>query len=278
MLKDTSLSFIGTGIMAEAMIKGLLAQELVSPEQIIGADPHSERGAELHQRYGIRVTTNNAEAADFGDVVVLSVKPQVLPHVMPEMLGHLGRHSLVLSIVAGARISAIRHGTGHPIIVRCMPNTPAQVGKGMTVWTATPAVQPRQKQQAQAILRALGQELYVEDEGYLDMATALSGTGPAYVFLFMEALIDAGVHMGFSRKVAEQLVLQTMEGAVEIAKQSDLHPAQLRNMVTSPGGTSAEALYELEKGALRTILSKAVWAAYRKSKYLGDLTESAEDK
>ncbi|MCS6843691.1 MAG: pyrroline-5-carboxylate reductase [Caldilineales bacterium] len=277
MLNDIHLSFIGTGVMAEAMIKGLLHKELISPDRIMGSDPHGQRGEEMRRRYGICVTRSNSEAADFGDVVVLSVKPQVLPHVMPELLGHLSRQSLVLSIVAGARISAIRHGTGHPAIVRSMPNTPAQVGKGMTVWTATPAVQPRQREQTRAILSALGAELYVEDESYLDMATALSGTGPAYVFLFMEALIDAGVHLGFPRKVAEQLVLQTMEGAVEIAKQSDLHPAQLRNMVTSPGGTSAEALYELEKGAMRTVLSKAVWAAYRKSKYLGDLTEKVED-
>lgn len=277
MLNDIRLSFIGTGVMAEAMIKGLLSRELISPDRIMGSDPHGQRGEELRRRYGICVTTSNSEAADFGDVVVLSVKPQVLPHVMPELLGHLSRQALVLSIVAGARISAIRHGTGHPAIVRSMPNTPAQVGKGMTVWTATPAVQPRQREQTRAILGALGAELYVEDESYLDMATALSGTGPAYVFLFMEALIDAGVHLGFPRKVAEQLVLQTMEGAVEIAKQSNLHPAQLRNMVTSPGGTSAEALYELEKGSMRTVLSKAVWAAYRKSKYLGDLTEKAEE-
>ena len=273
MLQDTKLALIGAGIMAEAMIKGLVTQGLVSPEHIIGSDPHLARGQELHVQYGIRFTADNHEAADFGEIVVLSVKPQVLPHVLAELRGHLSRSSLILSIVAGARISSLLYTTGHPAIVRCMPNTPAQVGKGMTVWTATPQVNQRQREQAQAMLRALGDELFVDDEGYLDMATALSGTGPAYVFLFMEALIDAGVHMGFSRKVAEQLVLQTMEGAVEIARQSDLHPAELRNMVTSPGGTSAEALYELEKGALRTILSKAVWAAYRKSKYLGDLSE-----
>lgn len=273
MLQDTKLTFIGTGVMAEAMIKGLVTQGLVGPDHIIGSDPHVERGQELHAQYGIHFTADNHEAADFGEIVVLSVKPQVLPHVLPELRGHLSRSALILSIVAGARISSILYNTGHPAIVRCMPNTPAQVGKGMTVWTATPQVNQRQREQAQAMLRALGDELFVDDEGYLDMATALSGTGPAYVFLFMEALIDAGVHMGFSRKVAEQLVLQTMEGSVEIARQADLHPAQLRNMVTSPGGTSAEALYELEKGALRTILSKAVWAAYRKSKYLGDLSE-----
>ena len=247
-----------------------------SPDRIIGSDPHAVRGQELVERYGIHFTADNREAADFGEVVIFSVKPQVMPHVMPDLRGHLSRNAMILSIVAGARISSIVRGTGHPAIVRSMPNTPAQVGKGMTVWTATPQVSAKQREQTKIMLRALGDELFVDDESYLDMATALSGTGPAYVFLFMEALIDAGVHLGFSRKVAEQLVLQTMEGAVEIAKQSDLHPAQLRNMVTSPGGTSAEALYELEKGALRTILSKAVWAAYRKSKYLGDLSEKTE--
>jgi pyrroline-5-carboxylate reductase len=275
-LQDTTLTFVGAGVMAEAMIKGILAQGLIEPDRVMTSDPHQPRGQELVERYGVQFVTDNRTAADFGEIVVLSVKPQVLPAVMPDLRGHLGRSALLLSIVAGARISSILHGTGHPAIVRCMPNTPAQVGKGMTVWTATPQVSQRQRQQTQTIWSALGEELFVDDESYLDMATALSGTGPAYVFLFMEALIDAGVHMGFSRRVSEQLVLQTMEGAVEIARQSSLHQAELRNMVTSPGGTSAEALYELEKGSLRTVISKAVWAAYRKSKYLGDLSEKAE--
>ena len=273
MLQDTKLAFIGTGIMAEAMIKGLITPDLVEPGNIIGSDPHAARGQQLRERYGIHFTGDNHAAADFADIVVLSIKPQVLTHVLPELRGHISRSALLLSIVAGARINSILASTGHPAIVRCMPNTPAQVGQGMTVWTATPQVSARQREQAQTMLAALGEELYMEDEGYLDMATALSGTGPAYVFLFMEALIDAGVHMGFSRKVAERLVLQTMAGSLEIARQAELHPAQLRNMVTSPGGTSAEAIYEMEKGGLRTIMSKAVWAAYRKSKLLGDMSE-----
>ncbi len=277
MLHDKTLTFIGTGTMAEAMIKGILAQDLIEPERIMGSDPRVERGQQLGAQYGIQVTADNSKAADFGEVVVLSVKPQVLAAVTPDLRGHLGRSTLLLSIVAGARISSILYGTGHPAIVRCMPNTPAQVGKGMSVWTATPEVSEEQRAQAQVILSALGEELFVADEGYLDMATALSGTGPAYVFLFMEALIDAGVHMGFSRRVAQKLVLQTVEGSVEMARQSPLHPAELRNNVTSPGGTSAEALYELEKGGMRTILSKAIWAAYRKSKYLGDLSEELEN-
>ena len=273
MLKDTPIAFIGSGMMAESMIKGMLNQGLVEPQGIMASGPRPERAAELVSRYGIQATTDNRAAADFAEIVVLGVKPQVLPHLLPELRGHLSRSSLILSILAGVRISSLLFGTGHPAIVRCMPNTPAQVGLGMTVWTATERVSPQQREQAQMILKALGETLFMDNEDYLDMATALSGTGPAYIFLFMEALIDAGVHLGFSRKVAQQLVLQTMAGSVEIARQSDLHPAQLRNMVTSPGGTSAEALYELEKGGLRTILSKAVSAAYRKSKYLGDLSE-----
>jgi len=272
-LENTSLAFIGSGIMAEAMINGLLHKGLVAPSAITASDPRAERGQELASRYGVGHTTDNAQAASQAQVVVLSVKPQVLPAVLTGLHGRLRPEALVLSIVAGARIQTIAKGLGHDRIVRVMPNTPAQIGEGMSVWMSTPAVDERQREQARAILQALGEELSVDDEDYLDMATALSGTGPAYVFLFMEALIDAGVHMGFSRRVAQQLVLQTLRGSVAFAQQSNLHPAQLRNMVTSPGGTSAEALYQLEKGGLRTVLSRAVWAAYQKSRYLGGLTD-----
>jgi len=258
------------------MIHGLVSKGFIDPQRIIASDPRPERGEELAQRYGVNFTTDNVEAAQGGDVVVLSVKPQILPAVLPELRGHLRPEALVLSIVAGARIRAIGRGLRHSAIVRAMPNTPAQVGQGISVWTTTEETTETQKGQARQILQALGEEIYVEDEGYLDMATALSGTGPAYIFLVMEALIDAGVHLGFERRLAEQLVLQTMAGSVAFARQSALHPAKLRNMVTSPGGTSAEALYQLEKGGLRTMLSRAVWAAYQKSKYLGDLSEARE--
>ncbi len=259
--------------MAEAMIKGLLDRDMIAPDRVCASGPRPERGAYLCERYGIGVTTDNAAAVREADVVVLGVKPQVLPHVEPELRGCIRDDALVLSIIAGARLSSLGRGLGHPALVRAMPNTPARIGEGMTVWTATPAVSPAQREQARAMLVALGEELYVEDEGYLDMATALSGTGPAYTFLVMEALIDAGVHMGFSRHVSEKLVMQTMRGSVDFAQQSGKHPAELRNQVTSPGGTSAEAIYHLEKGGLRTVLSRAVWAAYQKSKYLGDLSE-----
>jgi pyrroline-5-carboxylate reductase len=273
MLTDTSLSFIGAGAMAEAMIRGILSHKLIEPHQITASDPRSERGQELHGGYGIHTTTDNCAAVRAAKIVILSTKPQVLPQVLAELAGVAAPDTLVISIVAGMPISVIYRALAIEAIVRAMPNTPAQVGLGMTVWTATPAVTDAAAQQVSAILGALGRELRMGDEGYLDMATALSGTGPAYVFLFMEALIDAGVHMGFSRRVAQELVLQTIEGSVAMARETGLHPTELRNRVTSPGGTSAEALYQLEKGGLRTVISKAVWAAYQKSKMLGELAE-----
>jgi len=272
MLKETQIVFIGSGVMAEAMIKGLVGQGLMPAQNIIASGPRPERGAELSERYGIQVTEDNVTAADERDIVVLSVKPQFLDEVLGELCcGAIRPDALVLSIVAGATIGRIAAGLNHQAIVRVMPNTPAQVGMGMSVWTATPETNAAQREQARTILAALGEELYMDHEDYLDMATALSGTGPAYVFLVMEALIDAGVHMGFSRRVSEQLVMQTMRGSLEFARASQRHPVELRNMVTSPGGTSAEALYQLEKGGLRTVISKAVWAAYQKSRYLGGL-------
>jgi pyrroline-5-carboxylate reductase len=256
--------------MAEAMIKVILDKALIPPHQITGSGPREERGQELRDRYGIETTTDNREVARKADIVVLSVKPQVLPAVLTELQGCILPEALVLSILAGRTMATIAAGLEHAAIVRAMPNTPAQIGEGMTVWTATPEVNQRQQAQAQAILRAMGQEIYVAEEKALDMATAVSGTGPTYVFLMMEAMIDAAVHMGFSRRVAKVLVIQTVLGSALFALQSSKHLAELRNMVTSPGGTSADAIYQLEKGSLRTILSKAIWAAYQKSLLLGE--------
>ena len=268
-LENMTVAFIGSGAMGEAMMKGMLNKKLVSPQQIIAADVHEPRVRELAERYGVRATTSNVEAAQSADILVLSIKPQVLSQVMPEMRRATHSVKLILSIIAGQTIRTIVDGFANSSVVRSMPNTPAQIGQGITVWTATPEVPAAQRQQAEALLGALGEQLYVDDERYLDMATALSGTGPAYVFMFMEALIDGGVHMGFSRRDAERLVLQTMRGSVEYAAASGLHPAQLRNQVTSPGGTSAEAIYYLEKGGLRTMISRAIWAAYQRSVSLG---------
>lgn len=269
MLQDVRIAFIGPGAMAEAMIRGVVVGELVSPAQVIAAGPRSARLEELQNKYGIHMATDNVTAAQGADVVVLAVKPQMMNPVMQGLKGHIRSGALVLSVIAGARLQTIENGLQHHAIVRSMPNTPAMIGEGMTVWTASPSVTMAQRAHAQAILAALGQEIFVEEEDYLDMATALSGNGPAYVFLFMEAMVDAGVHLGFPRYIAEKLVMQTVKGAVAYAAQTPQHLARLRNQVTSPGGTSAEALYYLEKAGFRTALSRAIWAAYQRSSQLG---------
>lgn len=265
---DKKIAFIGPGVMAEAIITGLLRKKLAKPENIIASGPREERGTELNKKYKIKTITDNASAASQADVVVLSVKPQRLSEVM-KGLYKIRPDALVLSIVAGASIQKISRTLKHQAVVRSMPNTPGQIGEGITVWTASARTSKEQREMAQQILGALGEEVFVEDESYLDMATALSGTGPAYIFLFTEALIDAGVHMGFPRRIAEQLVLQTIKGSVSYYHQAERHPATLRNQVTSPGGTSAEALYYLEKAGFRTAISRAVWAAYQRSLELG---------
>lgn len=265
---DKKITFIGPGVMAEAMIAGLIRQELANPENLLAAGPREDRGAELQKKYGIQTTTDNAAAASEADVVVLSVKPQRLTEVMTGLY-KIRKEALVLSIIAGASIQKISKTLKHEAVVRSMPNTPGQIGEGITVWAASKGTSDEQREMARQILGALGEEVFVEDEGYLDMATALSGTGPAYVFLFTEALIDAGVHMGFPRRIAEQLVLKTIRGSVDYYYQAQRHPATLRNQVTSPGGTSAAALYYLEKAGFRTAISRAVWAAYQRSLELG---------
>lgn len=272
-LRERTLAFIGGGTMAEAMVRGLLERHLVPPRRIVVTGPRRERRAELTKVFGVRAIASNVDAAKEAHVVVISVKPQVLPTILRDLHGKLRDEQLVLSIVAGASLGTLTTGLGHAAVVRSMPNTPAQVSMGITVWCATPSVDADRRDQARAILSALGEEVFVEDEDLVDMATAVSGTGPTYVFLLMEALVDAAVHLGFSRRVAEQLVLQTVEGSAQFARKSGRHLAELRNMVTSPGGTSAAAIYQLEKGTLRTVLSKAVYAAYQRTRELGALAE-----
>jgi pyrroline-5-carboxylate reductase len=260
--------------MAEAMIAGLLRGKQVAPNRIIASHPRADRRRELIASYGISTVEDNASAVEKADVVVLAIKPQMLGRVGREIAPALKRGKLVISIIAGATTTALANALGHDQIVRSMPNTPAQLGRGMTVWYAMPKVTKTQRDQARVLLGSLGVQLEVDDEKLVAMATAVSGTGPTYVFLVMEALIDAAVHLGFPRHIAHDLVIETLEGSTLFAKSSGMHPAQLRNMVTSPGGTSAAALHELESGRLRTVLSEAVWAAYRRTEELGRTLET----
>ena len=268
-LKNMRFAFIGSGTMAEAMISALLNKNLAIPANINASGPRVERGKALESKYGVIPYIDNHSAVSQVDVVALCVKPQKLNSVLKTLNGSIKSSALVISIIAGATIEKISTGLDHNQVVRAMPNTPAQIGAGITVWTASENVSKIQLEQTRQILSALGEEIFLKDEINLDMATALSGTGPAYVYLFMEALIDSGVHLGFSRRVAEQLVIKTIRGSIDFYLKSDLHLSALRNAVTSPGGTSAEAIYFLEKAGFRTAISRAVWAAYERTLELG---------
>ena len=263
------VAFIGSGNMGEAMIAAMVSGGMTSPDAVRACDIDETRRTAIEGRYGVRCTADAAAASDGCDVVVLSIKPQVLPDVLKELKGALKPEQLVVSIVAGARLDTIVKGLGHDRVVRVMPNTPAQVGQGMSVWTATSAVSAEQKDQARALLTAMGREIYFADEKFIDMATAISGSGPAYVFLVMEALTDAAVHIGLPRDAAMELVTQTVLGSAHLALESGKHPAELKNAVTSPGGTTAEGLLCLEEGGVRAIIAQAVIAAHDKATALG---------
>ena len=264
-LRAARIGIVGTGVMAEAMLAGLLGQELVDPRNVVASHPRAERREQLEHTHGVRTTVDNATAARGADILLLAVKPQMLAAVADELRGQLPADQVVISVIAGASTRALGTSLEHPAIVRSMPNTPAQIGQGVTVWFATDSVDAQGKVRTRAVLSALGREFEVHDERQVAMATAVSGTGPTYIFLFIEALTDAAVHLGFPRHVARELVLDTMQGSAAFALASGKHVAQLRDMVTSPGGTSAAALYQLEKGRLRTVVSDAVWAAFERT-------------
>lgn len=268
-LENKIMAFIGAGVMAEAMIQGLLNKRLLPPQNIIAADPFETRGQQLYERYGLQFTTDNATAVQRADIVVLSTKPQVMPLVLTDIHQQMAENTLILSVAAGIKLQMIIAGTGRSHVVRAIPNTPAQIGQGMTVWVPAPDISAEEQTLTKQILGAMGEDLQVNDEKYIDMATAINGSGPAYIFLIMEAMIDAGVHMGFSRQDAQKLVQQTLLGSVAYAIDSGKHPAELRNQVTSPGGTTAAALSEMERGGLRTVLADGIWAAYNRSRTLG---------
>ena len=263
------ISFIGGGVMAEAMIKGILQAGLANPQDVRVGEPVEERRHHLTETYGLSALSTNREVLDGAGLVVLSVKPQSLTEVMADLGPGLNSGHVVLSIIAGARIDTLIRGLGHPAVVRVMPNTPGQIGAGMTVWTAAYEVSEAARNTSRDILRTLGEELYVPDEKLVDMATAVSASGPAYVFLFIEAMIDAGVYLGMPRDMARKLVLQTVAGSTKLVQETGRHPAELKDLVTSPGGTTAEALLVFESNGFKGTIIEAIAAAYEKSRALG---------
>lgn len=269
MLENSKIAIIGFGVMGKAIVSSLINQGKTEAKSLVVVEPTSERLEMLSREFGISGHEESDGVIGDADIVILAVKPQGFKNVARALNDNLKPDALVLSIIAGVPLKDLVEKLGVKQIVRAMPNTASQIGMGITVWAKTEQVNEEKKEIAAEIIRTLGDEIFVEEESYLDMATALSGSGPAYVFLFMESMIDAGVHLGFPRRIAEKLVVQTIRGSAEFFLQNHEHPARLRNDVTSPGGTSAEALYYLEKAGFRTAISRAIWAAYERSIELG---------
>ena len=263
------IAFVGGGNMGEAMLSAVLGKGLSTPQAISASDVDEACCQCLEQKYGMAVMNDNRQVVTRGEVVVLAVKPQHLSGVMAELRGRLNPAQLVLSIVAGARLDTLCRELNHSCVVRAMPNTPAQIGEGISVWTAAPEVTESQRSWAGSILGAMGKEIYVDDEKYMDMVTAVSGSGPAYIFLMVESLVKAAVDIGLPSDMAQELVLQTLLGSGHFIQVSGRPPAELRRMVTSPGGTTAEALLQLENGGFSDLIGQAVRAAHSKAKKLG---------
>ena len=246
------------------------SKRVLAPDDVIAAEVNDDRREYIGVNYPLQATAEPREAIENSEVVIFAIKPQEFAAAAHHLHGTFRRDQTAVSIMAGVRIETISRALAHASVARVMPNTPAAIGEGVSVWTATPEVEGAAKEQVGAILGAMGPQIYVEDEKYLDMATALSGSGPGFVYLLLEAFIDAGVHVGFRRDVAEKLALQTFIGSSKYAEWRGAHPAQLRNEVTSPGGTTAAGLQVLEDAGVRGAIIDAIEAAYQRSRELGD--------
>jgi pyrroline-5-carboxylate reductase len=264
------LGLIGCGFMGEAMLGAMIEKGVAQSADVAVAEINDERCALVNGRYGVRAASDPTSVIDGAELVIFAVKPQEFDAAAHHLQGRFRRDQTIVSIMAGVPIERIARTLSHAAIVRVMPNTPAAVGEGISVWTATPEVDDAARAQVGSILRAMGREVHVEDEKYLDMATALSASGPGFIYMLIEAFIDAGVHVGFKRNVAEMLALQTFIGSAKYAEKTGKHPAQLRNEVTSPAGTTAAGLLVLERAGVRGAIIDAIEAAYNRSRELGE--------
>jgi len=268
-VKGKTLGFVGAGAMGEALIKGIVTAGLVAPGSVHAFDVRAERIAEMSQRYGIRAATSNAEVLREADVLILAVKPQIIASVLGEMRATLGRRSLVISIAAGVPTARLREVLGAEArLIRVMPNTPALVLEGVTAIARGQGLEPGDLETAEELFRAVG-KVVVLDEGLMDAVTGLSGSGPAYVAIVIEALADGGVNMGLDRATAMTLATQTVLGAARLLAETGLHPGALKDMVSSPGGTTIAGVAGLEEGGVRTALITAVQRATLRSRELG---------
>lgn len=259
------VGIVGGGVMGEAILGAAVDRNVFDPQQVTVCEKIEHRRDQLRAEYGVAVTDDSDDCMGEADLVILSVKPQELGSVH----GALQPGALLLSIMAGIRIATIIEAFNHDRVVRVMPNTPVAVKAGMSVWTATSTVTPEQRELTHNLLGSIGRDIYVEDESKVDMATALSASGPAYVFLFLEAMIEGGVAIGLTRAQAEEMATQTVLGSALYAQSSNASPADLRARVTSPAGTTAAGLLEMERGALRATVIDGIRAAYERAVELG---------
>jgi pyrroline-5-carboxylate reductase len=264
-----NITFIGGGNMGEAILAAVLSNRLAKPADIVLSDIKSDRLDYIAAKYNVTTTSDNLQAVNRADVILLAIKPQNLVTVMTGLSGQIKPSQCILSIIAGARINSLCLGMNTNCVVRAMPNTPAQIGEGITVWTATPYVSQPQKAAVSAILGVMGKEIYVDNEKYMDMVTAVSGSGPAYLFLYIESMVAAGIQIGLPENIVQTLVLQTITGSAHLLEKSGKQPAELRQMVTSPGGTTAEAIAEFNRSGFSEMVKRAVTAAYNRAQQLG---------
>jgi pyrroline-5-carboxylate reductase len=272
-----TIGFVGTGNMGEALIRGLLKAGVAEPSQVVGSDPRPDRAAELAEKYGIRTTGDNLEVTRQADILILAVKPQVMARVLEEIGSEIHAHALVISIAAGIPLSAIEARLPQARVIRTMPNTPALVGAGATAIAVGGHATDDDLAAAKRIFDSVGMTVAL-DEAQMDAVTGLSGSGPAYVFLVIEALADAGVKVGLSRHHAQSLAAQTLLGSAKLLIETDEHPGRLKDMVTSPGGTAIAGLHTIEAGGLRTTLMDAVEAATKRSRELGEQAAKADER
>ncbi len=263
------IALIGCGNMGQAILSTIISKGVSTPEHISVSEVNQECRELVAKNFAVYTTDNSVDAIKRSDIIILAIKPQNLDEAFKQIGGKFSKGQLVLSIIAGKCIGTLQNGLKHDAIVRAMPNTPAQIGYGMTVWTATEAVDGQQMAQTRTILGAMGKEIYVADEDSIDMATAVSGSGPAYVFLFMESLIQAAERIGLPHDKASEMVLQLMVGSIKYVYCSDKPLDKLREMVTSPGGTTAAALSVFANGNFAGLVEEAVTAAYKRAKELG---------
>lgn len=271
MLQSKKIGFVGSGNMGEALISGLVMSKATKPDNIICSDINEETLDEIKGKYGIQTTLSNTEVVERSEIIIYSVKPQILGEVLQETSHVLDRSKLIISIAAGVPLAVIAAGVGKKLrLIRVMPNICAFVKESATAIAAGEYVQEGDVELAKAIFDSVGISVFIRENTLMDAFTGLSGSGPAYIFMIIDAMADAGVKMGLSRKNARLLSTQTVLGAAKLLMESNEHPGQLKDRVTSPGGTAIAGIHTLEEGGLRTTIMNAVESATNRSRELGE--------